>query len=279
MKEDYYARQLSAVWGETVEPQELLHARRAHLERRAALQPRGRASRRADDTLPPRLLHEPVPAGPSKGQVVDLPPMLDEYYISRGWDEGGVPSAAKLERLGLTETAAAAGVAPGAARQAGGGRLPAPAGRPPRELGRPRAVPADRPGPLRRRRHQLARRQPERAHGRPHPHHPARLDARPSRGARHHRDGPRGERRQRHARQHRDQRPPRHLPGHGGAGDRARAPALRDRPLAHVRRDRPHRQRGLVPAAQGAGGAHGADRRLQRGGGACCRSGSRSTTS
>ena len=45
--------------------------------------------------------------------------MLDEYYISRGWDEGGVPSAAELERLGLAETAAAAGVAPGAARKAG----------------------------------------------------------------------------------------------------------------------------------------------------------------
>jgi aldehyde:ferredoxin oxidoreductase len=37
--------------------------------------------------------------------------MLDEYYISRGWNEGGVPSAAKLARLGLTETAAAAGAA------------------------------------------------------------------------------------------------------------------------------------------------------------------------
>jgi hypothetical protein len=45
--------------------------------------------------------------------------MLDEYYISRGWDEGGVPSAAKLERLGLSDVAAAAGVAPGTPRAAG----------------------------------------------------------------------------------------------------------------------------------------------------------------
>ena len=44
--------------------------------------------------------------------------MLDEYYISRGWDGNGVPSAAKLARLGLTGTAAAAGVEPGAARTA-----------------------------------------------------------------------------------------------------------------------------------------------------------------
>ena len=125
MKEDYYARQLSAVWGETVEPQELLQLgeRIWNAERLFNL---AAGFTRADDTLPPRLLHEPVPAGPSAGQVVDLPPMLDEYYISRGWDAGGVPSAAKLERLGLTATAVAAGVAPGAART-----TEAPAGRAP----------------------------------------------------------------------------------------------------------------------------------------------------
>ena len=110
MKEDYYARQLSAVWGETVEPQELLQLgeRIWNAERLFNL---AAGFTRADDTLPPRLLHEPVPAGPSAGQVVDLPPMLDEYYISRGWDQGGVPSAAKLERLGLTASAAGIGTA------------------------------------------------------------------------------------------------------------------------------------------------------------------------
>jgi aldehyde:ferredoxin oxidoreductase len=115
MKEDYYARQLSAVWGEPVEPQELLllGERIWNAERLFNL---AAGFARADDTLPPRLLTEPPPAGPSAGQVVDLPPMLDEYYISRGWDAGGVPAAAKLERLGLTDVAAAAGVAPGAAR-------------------------------------------------------------------------------------------------------------------------------------------------------------------
>ena len=110
MKEDYYARQLSAVWGETVEPQELLQLgeRIWNAERLFNL---AAGFTRADDTLPPRLLREPVPAGPSAGQVVDLPPMLDEYYISRGWDQDGVPSAAKLERLGLTATAAGIGTA------------------------------------------------------------------------------------------------------------------------------------------------------------------------
>ncbi len=54
--------------------------------------------------------------------------MLDEYYISRGWDEGGVPSAAKLERLGLAGTAAAAGVVAGAARKTGAAPAGASAG-------------------------------------------------------------------------------------------------------------------------------------------------------
>jgi aldehyde:ferredoxin oxidoreductase len=115
MKEDYYARQLTAVWGEQVEPQELLllGERIWNAERLFNL---AAGFVRADDTLPPRLLTEPVPEGPSAGQVVDLPPMLDEYYISRGWDEGGVPSAAKLARLGLTEAASSAGVAAGVVR-------------------------------------------------------------------------------------------------------------------------------------------------------------------
>jgi aldehyde:ferredoxin oxidoreductase len=117
MKEDYYARQLTAVWGEQVEPQGLLllGERIWNAERLFNL---AAGFARSDDTLPPRLLSEPVPAGPSAGQVVDLPPMLDEYYISRGWDEAGVPSAPKLERLGLVETAAAARVAPGVRRRA-----------------------------------------------------------------------------------------------------------------------------------------------------------------
>jgi aldehyde:ferredoxin oxidoreductase len=115
MKEDYYARQLSAVWGERVEPQELLllGERIWNAERLFNL---AAGFSRADDTLPPRLLTEPVPAGPSAGQVVDLPPMLDEYYISRGWSDDGVPSAAKLERLDLLDVAAVAGVRPGAVR-------------------------------------------------------------------------------------------------------------------------------------------------------------------
>jgi aldehyde:ferredoxin oxidoreductase len=100
MKEDYYARLLSAVWGEQVEPQELLCVgeRIWTLERLFNLRA---GFGRAADTLPPRLLEEPVKTGPAAGHVVDLPPMLDEYYVSRGWDAEGTPSASKLARLGL----------------------------------------------------------------------------------------------------------------------------------------------------------------------------------
>ncbi|MCD6084730.1 MAG: aldehyde ferredoxin oxidoreductase C-terminal domain-containing protein, partial [Desulfurococcales archaeon] len=52
------------------------------------------------DTLPKRLLEEPMPEGPSKGYVTKLSEMLDEYYRIRGWVDGR-PTRAKLEELGL----------------------------------------------------------------------------------------------------------------------------------------------------------------------------------
>jgi aldehyde:ferredoxin oxidoreductase len=33
--------------------------------------------------------------------VVDLEPLLEEYYRLRGWDAEGVPTEAKLAELGL----------------------------------------------------------------------------------------------------------------------------------------------------------------------------------
>ena len=53
------------------------------------------------DTLPKRLLTEPIPDGPSKGQVHRLGDLLPEYYSQRGWSEDGVPTNAKLVQLGL----------------------------------------------------------------------------------------------------------------------------------------------------------------------------------
>ena len=54
-----------------------------------------------DDTLPPRLLNEPISEGPAKGKVTELDTMLPEYYSLRGWDMEGVPSETKKEELSL----------------------------------------------------------------------------------------------------------------------------------------------------------------------------------
>jgi aldehyde:ferredoxin oxidoreductase len=55
----------------------------------------------ADDTLPERLLKDPIKTGPAKGEVNRLGEMLPEYYQLRGWDDKGVPSKAKLKELSL----------------------------------------------------------------------------------------------------------------------------------------------------------------------------------
>jgi aldehyde:ferredoxin oxidoreductase len=53
------------------------------------------------DTLPKRLLEEPLPDGPMEGNVARLSEMLPEYYKLRGWDEKGYPTEEKLKELNL----------------------------------------------------------------------------------------------------------------------------------------------------------------------------------
>ncbi|MFZ5352452.1 MAG: aldehyde ferredoxin oxidoreductase family protein [Bacillota bacterium] len=55
----------------------------------------------SQDTLPKRLLEEPIPEGPSKGLVHRLSELLPEYYLLRGWGENGIPEAERLSKLGL----------------------------------------------------------------------------------------------------------------------------------------------------------------------------------
>jgi aldehyde:ferredoxin oxidoreductase len=55
----------------------------------------------AQDTLPRRMLEEPIPAGPHRGEVNRLAEMLPEYYRVRGWTPDGRPGDAKLAELGL----------------------------------------------------------------------------------------------------------------------------------------------------------------------------------
>lgn len=54
-----------------------------------------------DDTLPKRILEEPIPTGPAKGQVNRLGEMLPEYYQLRGWTADGKITPEKLKELGL----------------------------------------------------------------------------------------------------------------------------------------------------------------------------------
>jgi aldehyde:ferredoxin oxidoreductase len=102
--EEYFARVLTAVTGFPYATGDLIRAgeRIWNLEKLYNLR---EGFSRKDDTLPPRLLNEPVPDGPSKGWVSHLEPMLKEYYRTRGWDENGVPRRKKLEELSLADLA------------------------------------------------------------------------------------------------------------------------------------------------------------------------------
>lgn len=55
----------------------------------------------SEDTLPNRLLTEPIPEGPSKGHVHQLAELLPQYYRERGWDPNGIPAQETLAVLGL----------------------------------------------------------------------------------------------------------------------------------------------------------------------------------
>lgn len=55
----------------------------------------------SQDTLPKRLLEEPLPDGPLKGEVAKLGEMLPAYYQERGWSSEGIPTTEKLQALGL----------------------------------------------------------------------------------------------------------------------------------------------------------------------------------
>jgi aldehyde:ferredoxin oxidoreductase len=98
-----YAAMVGAVtgWDVTVEELERIGERIVNLERLFNVR---EGVRRRDDTLPWRVMHEPIPDGPSAGMhcpPAELSAMLDEYYALRGWDADGVPTAERLSALGL----------------------------------------------------------------------------------------------------------------------------------------------------------------------------------
>jgi aldehyde:ferredoxin oxidoreductase len=97
---EHYASLLSTVTGEPLDGRQILRIgeRIWNLERLFNMR---EGFTRKDDALPPRFSEETLPRGHSKNQVVDLEPLLDEYYGLRGWGADGVPSRAKLAELGL----------------------------------------------------------------------------------------------------------------------------------------------------------------------------------
>jgi len=60
-----------------------------------------------DDTLPKRVMKEPIPDGPLAGarcSAEELLEMRSAFYKMRGWDESGVPTRETLQRLGIADT-------------------------------------------------------------------------------------------------------------------------------------------------------------------------------
>jgi aldehyde:ferredoxin oxidoreductase len=102
--EEFFARTLSSVTGLNFTADDLMRVgeRVWNLERLYNIR---EGFTRADDTLPDRMLNEPIASGPSAGYIVNLQPMLDEYYAFRGWDKNGVPKPTKLKELGLENLA------------------------------------------------------------------------------------------------------------------------------------------------------------------------------
>jgi aldehyde:ferredoxin oxidoreductase len=93
-------------WDLTTEEVEAVGERIYNVERLINVE-RGIASRETD-TLPHRVMHEPIPDGPHEGMYCppeELDAMLTEYYEFRGWDEDGTPTSETLERLDLGDVA------------------------------------------------------------------------------------------------------------------------------------------------------------------------------
>jgi aldehyde:ferredoxin oxidoreductase len=98
-----YARMISAItgWDMSADEVERVGERVINLERLFNVR---EGVRRRDDALPWRVMHEPIPEGPSAGAYCppeELGRMLDRYYALRGWDADGAPTPARLAALGL----------------------------------------------------------------------------------------------------------------------------------------------------------------------------------
>lgn len=100
MNSDDYTSMINAILGTNWKSSDILEAgeRIWNLERlynlEAGIDP-------SQDTLPKRLLEDPISEGPSKGNVARLSELLPEYYELRGWDKTGIPTEERKKQLGL----------------------------------------------------------------------------------------------------------------------------------------------------------------------------------
>ncbi|MEM2628141.1 MAG: aldehyde ferredoxin oxidoreductase C-terminal domain-containing protein, partial [Ignisphaera sp.] len=97
---DVLAEQLSAVTGWSISADEFRKIGERIYNAERAFNVLAFGDGEEYDTLPKRLLEEPMPEGPTKGYVTKLNEMLPDYYKVRKWVRGR-PTKAKLEELDL----------------------------------------------------------------------------------------------------------------------------------------------------------------------------------
>ncbi|MCJ7795076.1 MAG: aldehyde ferredoxin oxidoreductase, partial [Methanoregulaceae archaeon] len=95
-----YAAMVSALTGRTIDEHEFMQVGERIWNLQKVFNIRAGFGR-DDDTLPPRMLNEPLTEGAPKGQVWHRDALLPGYYAARGWDEQGRPRQEKLDELGI----------------------------------------------------------------------------------------------------------------------------------------------------------------------------------
>ncbi len=97
---DEYTQLFNAIVGDDLTTEQIMQAgeRIWNIERQfnldAGIDP-------GQDKLPKRIINDPIPEGPSKGQSSKLGEILGQYYTDRGWTEKGIPTPEKLTELQL----------------------------------------------------------------------------------------------------------------------------------------------------------------------------------
>ena len=102
---DTYAKLLTAITGIEYKASDLIEVTDRVYTLTRAFNVREGITRQ-QDTLPKRVLTEPLKQGPTKGVYVkreDLDKMISEFYKLYGWDENGIPREETLRKLGLED--------------------------------------------------------------------------------------------------------------------------------------------------------------------------------